>query len=443
MLLQFNFENYRTFRDHTSIDFSAAKISEHEETVVSIGNEKVLPATVIYGANASGKSNILSALHTMQVWVLYSFSMRQNKNDGSQHSQSYGLPFDTFCFDQKSADGFSTFEIFYIDGNEKTINYGFVIDSKGVVEEWLNTKAKSHQSQIKHIFYRNRIENLIDLNGIPVKQRENIRISLAEETLIVSLGSLLKINILQQVNDWFSNIKFIDYGNIINILQIYRLAPIGIEKDDEVKKRVAKYLSSFDKSIVGIKAERLPKQEGDNDQSLKIETIHKMVDSDKTMTLPLSEESDGTQKMFSMYQFIENVLNSGGVLVVDELNARLHPLLVRNLIISFLNPTINKNHAQILFTAHDAWLLKSGILRRDEIWFTEKSQDGLSTLYSLADFVDADGYKVRKDADIEKNYLIGKYGAIPSLETLDMFEYRDKSNLHSQTNMGNEGEGNE
>ena len=431
MLLQFNFGNYRSFRDHTSLDFRAAKISEHEETVVSVGNEKVLPVAAIYGANASGKSNVLSAFLIMRHWVLDSFSMSQKTKDDSNGAQTtdIDIPFDPFRFDQDSINDATTFEVFYTDESEKTINYGFMLDSDGIVEEWLITTAKSPQSKPKHIFYRNRSENTIELNGISEKQRENILVSLADETLIVSLGSLLKISILQQVKRWFSKLKFIDYGNIFMAMRMSRLAPSRIVEDAEVRKKIAKYLSSFDKSIVGIDAELLPAQEGDKTRHLKIETLHRMIDSEKTVPLPLEEESDGTQKMFSMYQYIENILESGSILVVDELNARLHPLLVRNLLIAFLDPEINKKHAQILFTSHDAWLLKAGILRRDEIWFSEKNQDGVSTLYSLADFVDSEGYKVRKDADLEKNYLLGKYGAIPSLETLDMFEYRDDSEL--------------
>ena len=125
--------------------------------------------------------------------------------------------------------------------------------------------------------------------------------------------------------------------------------------------------------------------------------------------------------MFALYPLLQYVLSTGGVLFIDELNARLHPLLVRNFIITFLLPERNPNHAQLIFTSHDPWQLNSGILRRDEIWFTEKDDKGISTLYSLADFSDDNGSKIRKDENYEKNYLLGKYGAIPSLKNLDVF----------------------
>lgn len=126
--------------------------------------------------------------------------------------------------------------------------------------------------------------------------------------------------------------------------------------------------------------------------------------------------------MFALYPDLERVLNSGGVFFVDELNARLHPLLVRNIILTFLNPETNRNHAQLIFTTHDTWQLSNQLLRRDEIWFTEKDDAGVSTLYSLADFVDETGARIRKDESYEKNYLLGKYGADPSLKTIQFLE---------------------
>lgn len=136
--------------------------------------------------------------------------------------------------------------------------------------------------------------------------------------------------------------------------------------------------------------------------------------------IPLGDESAGTLKMFALYPELQQVMACGGVFFVDELNARLHPLLVRNFILTFANPKINVNHAQLVFTTHDTWQLSNQLLRRDEVWFTEKDEQGLSTLYSLADFIDEDGSRIRKDESYEKNYLLGKYGAIPSLKSIDL-----------------------
>lgn len=130
--------------------------------------------------------------------------------------------------------------------------------------------------------------------------------------------------------------------------------------------------------------------------------------------------------MFSLYPFLQNVLETGNVLFVDEMNARLHPLLVRGIINLFTSSETNPNQAQLIFTSHDSWLLSSKVLRRDEIWFTEKDKLGQSDLYALSDFVDEKGDKIRNDENIEKNYLLGKYGAIPEIHALHLVSENKK-----------------
>ena len=167
--------------------------------------------------------------------------------------------------------------------------------------------------------------------------------------------------------------------------------------------------------------EKIPQEDSNREDVYRISSLHKKIGSDETAQIPLSEESSGTLKMFSLYPDLQETLNTGSVFFIDELNARLHPLLVRNFILTFLNPEINTNHAQLIFTTHDTWQLSNQLFRRDEIWFTEKDKNGLSALYSLADFADDDGLKIRKDENYEKNYLVGKYGAIPALKNFDIF----------------------
>ena len=192
-------------------------------------------------------------------------------------------------------------------------------------------------------------------------------------------------------------------------------------EDEKVQQKVVEYFASFDEHIKDFKVEKVP-QEGDSkEERYKIHSLHKRIDSDEMADIPLELESAGTLKMFALYPALQDVLENGSVFFVDELNARLHPLLVRNFILTFLNPKININHAQLVFTTHDTWQLSNQLLRRDEIWFVEKDVDGLSSLYSLADFVDEDGVRIRKDESYEKNYLLGKYGAIPDLKSIDMF----------------------
>ena len=216
--------------------------------------------------------------------------------------------------------------------------------------------------------------------------------------------------------------EFADFGDEMTNLFLSRTLPKGFVEDEKVREDVLKYFSSFDKQITGFKIEELPSKDEQEGKKYAIDAIHHMIDSDDDAKLPLHQESAGTLKMFAMYPALHEVLEKGGVLCIDELNSRLHPLLVRNFILTFLNPEINKNHAQLIFTTHDTWQLSNQLLRRDEIWFTEKDEKGLSNLYSLADFVDEDGSRIRKDENYEKNYLLGKYGAIPSLETIRLLE---------------------
>ena len=212
-----------------------------------------------------------------------------------------------------------------------------------------------------------------------------------------------------------------DFGDPFENLFLSRYTPDGFSDNENVRKKVVDYFSSFDNSIIDFKVEKLKEDEDDNEH-LKINTVHRLINSDETVTLPLQEESAGTLKMFALYPSLQEVMETGGVLFVDELNSRLHPLLVRNFLINFLDSSINKNHAQIIFTTHDSWTLSNNLLRRDEIWFTEKDRDGISSLYSLADFVNEDGQKIRKDENYEKNYLLGKYGAIPELKSMIVME---------------------
>jgi AAA15 family ATPase/GTPase len=422
VLLQFNFKNFKSFRDDTVLDLTAAKISEYNNHVVAIGNEKVLPVAAIFGANASGKSNIQEAFRYMAIYVVRSFAYG---GDESKKDKSEFIAPNPFLLDEKSKSLVSSFEVYFIDSEKigaKSYNYGFSVGRDGIDEEWLNCRSKSSRGDYKRVFYRNRSENILDLSGIAPKSQDNIVIALEKEALIVSLGAKLKIAKLKFVRDWFINNEFADFGSPTENYFLSEQLPGGFADDEEVQKKVAQYFAAFDPSIIGFEVEIFDQSDDNGVQKVRIDAVHKMMDSDKTTTIPLRLESAGTLKMFALYGLLQNVLESGGVLFVDELNARLHPLLVRTFVITFLNPALNKNHAQLIFTAHDSWQLNSNLLRRDEVWFTEKSGDGVSTLYSLADFVDEDGAKIRKDENYEKNYLLGKYGAIPALRHFDMFE---------------------
>jgi len=418
MLIQFSFKNFKSFKDEVTLDLSAAKMTEFSDHVVSIGSEKILPVAAIYGANASGKSSVYSAFEYMSKYVVHSF------NYGDEEDSFREARPTPFLFSNETENADTSFEVYFTipgDKAEKVYNYGFSIGNDGITEEWLNSKAKTAR-KFSSVFFREAETNTLDLSGLPKESRENIEIALEKQVLIASLGAKLRIEKCKMIRDWFLRNEFTDFANPVTNLFMHKMLPHGFANNPEVRANVVKYFSSFDETIKGFHVEKKPSESSEGkENSYKVTAIHNKIDSDQVAEIPLGDESAGTLKMFALYSDLQAVLHNGGVFFIDELNARLHPLLVRNFILTFLNPETNSQHAQLVFTTHDTWQLSNRLLRRDEIWFTEKDNRGVSTLYSLADFVDEDGSRIRKDESYEKNYLLGKYGAIPSLKNIDLF----------------------
>lgn len=417
MLLQFNFKNYKSFRDETTLDLTASKMTEFSDRVVCIGNEKILTVAAIYGANASGKSNIYNAFEYMSEYVVESFKYGDEEEKFEEYRPT------PFLFDSVSENAESSFEIYFTlsdDKTEKTYNYGFCVGKEGITEEWLNSRAKTAK-EYRSVFYRSADENVLDLSGFPESSRNNIKVALDKQVLIVSLGAKLKIKNCKDIRDWFLANEFADFGDPFTNFFMSRRLPMNFIDDKNEQNKVIEYFASFDEHIKGFEIEKVPQDGEVKEERFKIDALHKKIDSEEMAKIPLGEESAGTLKMFALYPELQEVLSKGSIFFIDELNARLHPLLVRNFLLTFLNPKINTNHAQLIFTTHDTWQLSNQLLRRDEIWFTEKDSNGISSLYSLADFVDEDGTHIRKDESYEKNYLVGKYGAIPALKSIHVF----------------------
>ena len=342
MLIQFNFKNFNSFRDEATLDLSAAKMTEFSERVISVGGEKILPVAAVYGANASGKSNVYAAFEYMTDYVVNSFKY------GDEVKNFDEIRPHPFLFDKESAQADTSFEVYFTvpgDKTEKSYNYGFCVGQKGITEEWLNYKAKTAR-KYKSIFYRD--ENTLDLSGIPKASRENISIALEKQVLIVSLGAKLRVTKCKLVRDWFLNNEFADFGNVINNFFMLRVLPEGFVDDEKVQEKVVKFFASFDETIKGFEVTRLPQQDDSKDEYFKIDALHKMIGSNELAKIPLQDESAGTLKMFALYPELQEVLNHGGVFFIDE-----------------------------------------------------------------------DGSRIRKDESYEKNYLLGKYGAIPSLKTIE------------------------
>lgn len=416
MLLRFRFRNFRSFRDETVLQLTATKCTEFSHHIQETCGEKALPLACVYGANASGKSNVYRALKFMCTYVIFSLSYGNTIKQKSTEPRPEHEP---FKFDKASPLEDSLFEVIFSDTNEKGVErqyqYGFTVNQSGVAEEWLYSKAKT-ASGAKPLFKR--IGQKLEIyRGVPTKSKENLAIALENETLVVSLGAALRIDLLKQIYGWFRKTEFIDYGNPVENFIVSSILPDSFQDDESVQANVLRYLASFDDSIQKFHVERA-QRDSEKTDTVAVDAGHKIAGSEDLAYIPLHEESSGTLKMFSLYTPLTTTLRCGGVLFMDELNARLHPHLVRAVIQIFINPKTNPRRAQLLLTTHDATLLSSNLFRRDEVWFTSKDSTGASELYALVDFEDEDGDRVRKDANIEKNYIAGHYGAVPDIRVI-------------------------
>lgn len=427
MLQRFSFRNYKSFRDEAVLELSASKIKDLSESIISYGEDKILPLAVIYGSNASGKSNVYHAFETMTEYVLYSFRYEED-SDSLEESSEEGYRPEPFLFDSISANNPTSFDINFIvpwDEKKRSFNYGFSIDKDGISNEWLNYKSKTARSYRK-FFYRDRSYDTLDLMGLPEKSRLVIEAALDKHALIVSLGAKLKDEKCKMIRDWFLLNEFADFGNPFTNFFMSRTLPKNFVDDESVQDKVVRYFNTFDNQIKGFKIKKLPIETDSKEESYSIRALHMKIDSDEIADIPLGNESAGTLKMFAMYPKLQKVFQKGGILFIDELNARLHPMLVNNILSMFMDSQINVNHAQLVCTSHDTWQMSRKFLRRDQIWFTEKDSSGLSSLYSLSknnlkkNASNGRSTSVRNDESYEKHYMEGDYGAVPKLSSIDM-----------------------
>lgn len=421
MLLQFRIKNYRSFRDETVLDMSASNFAEHSDTLIHFDDEKILPVTAIFGANASGKTNIVSAYMVMAFMVQHSLEW-YDETDGEGNILSHVvLPeYYPFAFDPETKDKDIEFEVWFTskyDKEEITFNYGFSWDKNRIHEEWLNKKNKQAE-EYSPVYLRKEKELTIYSEDIPESGNEIIRDALSPQMLVVSLGARLNFKILQSVYRFFQPTQVLYPKSGVDIR-----VPYMFKTDKKVQQQVLRYLQAFDDSIVGFE---IDESIHSANEFKNIFTLHKSVGNKTPSRIPLEEESTGTLRMFSLYRNLFAAINNGSVLWMDEINSHLHPLLVRNLILNFIDPRLNPLHAQLIFTTHDPWMLENSLLRKDEIWFVEKNTEGISDLYSLADFRDVSGNSNEKS--YAKRYLFGEFGAIPELNSLVLYpEYNHGS----------------
>lgn len=402
MLMQFNFENHRTYLNEVSLDLSATSIKEHEDNCFMLKNdEKYLKVVAIYGANGSGKTNVLDAFHFMQFFVKSSFKNATNDKK---------LPDERFAFCNSGKSKPAMYEVF-ISSNGFEYQYGFNFNGKEFTKEWLLKRDFRGKSKYNIIFTRN--NKKFNLSEKLLHLSETLKI-VTDKSLAISFLSGFKIVDVKNVTEWFDETKVLRYGNSGFESAVSNIIPDVDFNDENQKRSFIDFLKAIDSGIEDVKLEKTT-NEASKKSLFNFLTIRQNCDTGEQVEMGFEEESSGTLKTISMYGSIKDALVKGRTLFIDELDAKLHPLLTKYIINLFQNEESNLNNGQLVFTTHNTEILKKDIFRRDQIWFSEKNIKGESELYSLVEFVREDGKKVRNDASYDKDYLSGRYGAIPQL----------------------------
>jgi AAA15 family ATPase/GTPase len=416
MLIELKIKNFRSFREEAVLSLVASADKSHLENTISLpefGNRKLLRTAVIYGSNAAGKTNLISAVHFIDKFV--NTSMDRKLNDS--------IDVKPFLLSSEPNTAPSEFEITFMDDNNIRFQYGFHLTSARIIREWLISYPKG----LPQTWFER--ENNDDTNseskwhfGRNLKGKNN---QLAELTRndILFLSNAAKLNHRQlgRTFKWFQEcLRVIDANEISPILFAYSAKKAKDEENTQVGIRRLLEVADFGISGFDIREEtytekdlpeEMPVELRDqilNKKHLDVYMRHPVTDEIE-VPLPLEEESSGTQRFFALSGPLAEVLQNGWTLFVDELDSSLHPLLVRYLVELFHSQKYNPRGAQLIFNTHDTTLMDCCIFRRDQIWFMEKDRQSCSHLYPLLDF------SPRKDEALAKGYLMGRYGAIPFL----------------------------
>lgn len=400
MLCQFTIKNFKSIKDEATFDMQAAAISEHEDKIIKeIDGELFLPVSVIYGPNGGGKSNVLEALHTLNSKVLRPLCAACDRTDCEIKARK--IPVEPFAFSEESKKEPTEFEVFF---RTKLAEYRYILHIKGeaVIYESLD-RIKLETGRRSALFTRS--ESQVSLKGVFGKFRISNELS-ASLPLLSYLGITYKKNeIVADVLEWFEDsIDFLNYGNP------YQELRTAVAKSEKIKGLVLDMIQEMDLDIEDF---RIEEKDGD-----LIEIYTKHVVDGYSAEITLSEESSGTKKLFGLLPFIAASLVYGTTLVIDELDAKIHPVLLQSIIERFTDMNINRRGAQLIFTSHDLSTMNGSLFRRDEIWFVAKGNGQNSKLYSLVEFKNDKGESVRKDAKYDKQYLESKYGADPYLRKI-------------------------
>jgi hypothetical protein len=415
MLIEFSVGNYRSFKNRVTLSMVVANITTKDKeldsnNLFSVDNNiKLLKSATIYGANASGKSNLIKAFGFMRKFVL---------NSSRESLSTDPIQVERFRLNTETENEPSFFEvIFYL--NEKRYRYGFEVDEQKVHSEWL------YHANIKETKLFTRNQDGFSISKV-FKEGKGLVERTRDNALFLSVVDQWNGSISQSISEWFKKIILISGLEDVG----YRVFTMEqISKGGKLGNGIITFIKEMDLAISDLRIEQvkmseetLPPnipQEFKNlflnfDYSATVTTSHKKYDNDlKPVAVEEFDldknESEGTQKLFAFAGPLLHTLRNGLILIVDELDARFHPLITCSIIRLFNSNITNPHNAQLIFVTHDTNLLNNKLFRRDQIWFTEKSRFGTTDLYSLAE------YKVRDDASYESDYISGRYGAIPYL----------------------------
>ena len=416
MLLMFKVKNYTSFKNESILDMRATAYVQHPNHVIHV-NDKLglLKATALYGANASGKSNFISAMFFFRQYIFSQLINKKENEDFEINDSAVKMKLEPFGLLNDVNDA-SEFDIIFLH-NDRQIQYGFECTPKEVLNEWLFIDDKK-------VFERTGVE--LSFGNKYQKLLGAYKKLPAERLYIAVLEYFLDEEGRKQVLDDFISFFNEDYNVFTEILfesTVKGLAGmIGLSKklvsDIEYRKKVERYLRLIDVGIkrLDVQTELIfDEQTGRKRKEEVVRTVHNIYDEDGNAVgeklFDLRQESTGTLRFLAYIQNIIEMIADGGVFIVDEMSARLHPLLTKLIVDIFCSSQNQK--AQLIFTTHDISLLNNNQFRRDEVVFVDKNERGESSLYALSDL------RVREDATFHKDYLQGKYGAIP------IFNYDD------------------
>ncbi len=410
MLLMFKVKNYTSFKDESILDMRATSYTQHPAHVIHVNDQLgLLKTTAVYGANASGKSNLISAMFFFEQYIFSQFINKKENENFETSEMNVKMKLEPFSLSDK-INAASEFDIIFLH-NGKQIQYGFECTSKEVLNEWLfiDDEKVFERTGIELSFGSKYQKILGSYKKLPAERLyiAVLEYFLDEEAKKAVLGDLIS----------FFNKEYNVYTEILFESTVKGLAGmIGLSKklvsNKTFRKKVEHYLRLVDVGIkrLDIQTETVfDERTGKKKKEEVIRTVHDIYDGSGNIVgeklFDLSQESTGTLRFLTYIQNIIDMISNGGVFIVDEMSARLHPLLTK-LIVDIFCSNHNKQ-AQLIFTTHDISLLNSNQFRRDEIVFVDKNERGESKLYALSDL------KVHEDAAFNKDYLQGKYGAIP------------------------------